>query len=139
MSDSLTKKYNVPGPRYTSYPTVPYWENDLDVAPWEKTFTVSYLKNKNEGLSIYIHLPFCESMCTFLYTGCPEGIGFVLPAFKEKPLIREIQLGGGTPTFFSPKKLKSLIDGLFSKSRKAMDCEMGFEKASQTNLFSMTV
>jgi oxygen-independent coproporphyrinogen III oxidase len=143
MSDSLTKKYNIPGPRYTSYPTVPYWDDQFDFFAWEKAFTVSYLKNKEEGLSIYIHLPFCESMCTFC--GCHKRITknhkveypyiqavlkewqLYCRVLKERPLIREIHLGGGTPTFFSPKKLKSLIDGIFSTSRKASDCEMSFE------------
>jgi oxygen-independent coproporphyrinogen-3 oxidase len=47
--------------------------------------------------------------------------------FDEKPLIREIHLGGGTPTFFSPKNLEDLINGIFSYSRKSDDCEMSFE------------
>lgn len=143
MSDSLITKYNVPGPRYTSYPTVPFWDNTFDVVAWENTFTAAYLKNKNEGLSIYIHLPFCESMCTFC--GCHKRITknhevenpyiqavlkewqLYCRMFKEKPLIREIHLGGGTPTFFSPTKLKSLINGIFSSSKRASDCEMSFE------------
>jgi oxygen-independent coproporphyrinogen-3 oxidase len=143
MSDSLTKKYNIPGPRYTSYPTVPYWDTDFELTAWENTFTVAYLKNKSEGLSIYIHLPFCESMCTFC--GCHKRITknhkvespyikallkewqLYCKLLKEKPLIREIHLGGGTPTFFSPRNLKSLINGIFSSSRKAPDCEMSFE------------
>jgi len=143
MDNSLIKKYNTPGPRYTSYPTVPYWDNDFDADAWEKTFTVAYLKNKSQGLSIYIHLPFCESMCTFC--GCHKRItknhkveypyiqallkewDLYCKLFKEKPLISEIHLGGGTPTFFSPGKLKSLISGIFSCSKKAPDCEMSFE------------
>ncbi|MGV3698007.1 oxygen-independent coproporphyrinogen III oxidase [Flavobacterium sp.] len=143
MSDSLIKKYNVAGPRYTSYPTVPYWDTTFDAVGYEKTFTVAYLKNKSEGLSIYIHLPFCESMCTFC--GCHKRITknhkveypyiqavlkewrMYCKLLKEKPLIREIHLGGGTPTFFSPQKLKSLINGIFSTARKAANCEMSFE------------
>ncbi|HNP33534.1 MAG TPA: oxygen-independent coproporphyrinogen III oxidase [Flavobacterium sp.] len=143
MTNSLIKKYNVPGPRYTSYPTVPYWDDNFDFYDWVKTFTVSYLKNRNEGLSIYIHLPFCESMCTFC--GCHKRITknhkvehpyiqgllkewqLYCRLFKEKPLISEIHLGGGTPTFFSPGKLKSLINGIFALANKAPDCEMSFE------------
>jgi oxygen-independent coproporphyrinogen-3 oxidase len=143
MSDSLTKKYNIPGPRYTSYPTVPYWEDTFDVTEWENTFTVAYQKMKNEGLSIYIHLPFCESLCTFC--GCHKRItknhavespyiqavlkewNLYCRLLKEKPLIKEIHLGGGTPTFFSPENLKSLINGIFSSSQKNSNCEMSFE------------
>lgn len=143
MSDSLTKKYNIPGPRYTSYPTVPYWEENFNVAEWENTFTVAYKKNKSEGLSVYIHLPFCESLCTFC--GCHKRItknhGVESPyiqavlkewnlycgLLKEKPIIKEIHLGGGTPTFFSPENLKSLINGIFLSSLKDPHCEMSFE------------
>ena len=143
MSDTLTKKYNVPGPRYTSYPTVPYWEETFDITEWENTFSVAYHKNGSEGLSIYIHLPFCESLCTFC--GCHKRITknhevespyiqavikewkLYCKLLKEKPLIKEIHLGGGTPTFFSPENLKSLIDGIFSSSRIDLLCEMSFE------------
>jgi oxygen-independent coproporphyrinogen-3 oxidase len=143
IMDKLLQKYNVPGPRYTSYPTVPYWNTDFDHASWQNTFTASYSENKNEGLSLYIHLPFCESMCTFC--GCHKRITknhqlehpyiqavlkewlLYCRLFGEKPLIREIHLGGGTPTFFSPKNLEDLINGILSYSRKAPDCEMSFE------------
>ena len=74
MKISLTQKYNVPGPRYTSYPTVPYWnEVDFTTEKWitslQKSFSESNSKN---GISLYIHLPFCESMCTFC--GCNKRI-----------------------------------------------------------------
>lgn len=67
MHDNLIDKYNIPGPRYTSYPTVPYWDiNTFSLKNWitsvKRSFTQS---NDNEGISLYIHLPFCESMCTF--------------------------------------------------------------------------
>jgi len=143
MNESLIQKYNVPGPRYTSYPTVPYWDENFDFEVWKNTFQVSYIKNKNEGLSLYIHLPFCESMCTFC--GCHKRITknhqvenpyiqavlkewkLYCNLLKEKPLIRELHLGGGTPTFFSTHNLKALINGIFSNSRKTEDCEMSFE------------
>ncbi|WP_284653246.1 oxygen-independent coproporphyrinogen III oxidase [Flavobacterium terrisoli] len=143
MNESLIQKYNVPGPRYTSYPTVPYWNEDFNFDVWKNTCQASYIKNKNDGLSLYIHLPFCESMCTFC--GCHKRItknhqvenpyiqavlkewSLYCSLFKEKPIIREIHLGGGTPTFFSTHNLKALINGIFSSSNKASDCEMSFE------------
>lgn len=143
MEKNLIQKYNVPGPRYTSYPTVPYWDNDFDQNTWENIFVTAYSENKEQGLSLYIHLPFCESMCTFC--GCHKHITknhkaehpyiqsvlkewlLYCRLFKEKPLIREIHLGGGTPTFFSPKNLEDLINGILSLSRKSPDCEMSFE------------
>jgi len=145
MKNSLIQKYNVPGPRYTSYPTVPYWneagflyQNWIDSL--KKTFVES---NSEEGISLYIHLPFCESLCTFC--GCNKRITknhtvenpYIAAVLKEwalyckilgeKPKIKEIHLGGGTPTFFSPKSLEDLINGIFSYATKAKDYEFSFE------------
>jgi oxygen-independent coproporphyrinogen-3 oxidase len=71
---SLVQKYNVPGPRYTSYPTVPYWDEDsLTLSLWKQSLIKSFKEsNTKEGISLYIHLPFCESLCTFC--GCHKRI-----------------------------------------------------------------
>ena len=120
---SLIQKYNVPGPRYTSYPTVPYWNETLfNLATWKKSIKETFnLSNTNQGISLYIHLPFCESLCTFC--GCNKRITkrheveepYIKALLKEwqlycslfdhKPIIKEIHLGGGTPTFFFLKKI----------------------------------
>lgn len=145
MSLSLIQKYNVPGPRYTSYPTVPYWEEDLfSVEQWKKTFVDSFSEsNASEGISLYIHLPFCESMCTFC--GCNKRItknhevenpyieallkewNLYCDLFPTQPIIKEIHLGGGTPTFFSAPNLKTLIQGIFERATKANEHEFSFE------------
>ncbi|WP_231402155.1 oxygen-independent coproporphyrinogen III oxidase [Panacibacter microcysteis] len=122
---ALIEKYNKPLPRYTSYPTVPYWEETIDAAKWAGTFSNNFIRDNNDGISIYIHLPFCESLCT--YCGCNKKITTnhkveetYIPALEkewslyktlmhEKPCIREIHLGGGTPTFFSPANLERII------------------------------
>jgi oxygen-independent coproporphyrinogen-3 oxidase len=64
---SLIDKYNIPGPRYTSYPTVPYWdESSFMPEKWFESVKKSFNEsNDAEGISVYIHLPFCESLCTF--------------------------------------------------------------------------
>jgi oxygen-independent coproporphyrinogen-3 oxidase len=54
------------GPRYTSYPTVPWNETEFTYDNWIATFTKSLLKTIVKKLIAYIHLPFCESMCTFV-------------------------------------------------------------------------
>lgn len=143
MKQSLIQKYNVPGPRYTSYPTVPYWDEDFKYEEWKTSFVTAYGDNKKEGISLYIHLPFCESMCTFC--GCYKRItknhkveqDYIQAVLKEwrlycnllqeKPLIAEIHLGGGTPTFFSPQNLEILIDGILSSAQDKSKCEMSFE------------
>lgn len=145
MSVSLVRKYNVPGPRYTSYPTVPYWEeNAFSAEKWKETFIRSFTEsNADEGISLYIHLPFCESLCTFC--GCHKRItkrhevehpyisavlkewDLYCELFPEKPIIKEIHLGGGTPTFFSPENLERLIKGILNKAEKAPEYEFSFE------------
>ncbi|HLF47518.1 MAG TPA: oxygen-independent coproporphyrinogen III oxidase [Chitinophagaceae bacterium] len=129
----LVKKYNPPIPRYTSYPTVPVWKNGLDINLWQQLLQQQFsLHNTKNGISLYIHLPFCESLCT--YCGCNKKIttnhsveeeyllmiekefSLYLDLLKEKPVIREIHLGGGTPTFFSPANLERLINYIKLKS-----------------------
>ena len=145
MSVSIVQKYNVPGPRYTSYPTVPYWEEEnFHIEDWKRTLLQSFKESNNtEGISLYIHLPFCESLCTFC--GCNKRITkrhevedpYIAAVIKEwklycdlfprKPIIKEIHLGGGTPTFFSPENLEYLIKGIFQYATKAEDHEFSFE------------
>jgi len=145
MSISLVQKYNVPGPRYTSYPTVPYWdESTFSALNWTATVLRSFKEtNASEGISLYIHLPFCESLCTFC--GCHKKITkrhevehpyitavlkewqLYCDLFPEKPIIKEIHLGGGTPTFFSPENLERLLNGILAKAQKAARYDFSFE------------
>lgn len=142
---SFVQKYNVPGPRYTSYPTVPYWDNGtFSLEKWQKSLVSTFEKtNKTDGISLYIHLPFCESLCTFC--GCHKRITkrhevenpyieailkewyLYCELLSEKPNIKEIHLGGGTPTFFSSKNLTHLIKGILSKSEVTENHEFSFE------------
>ena len=145
MKTSLIQKYNVPGPRYTSYPTVPYWDDiSFTTQNWIDSFKKSFEEsNDKEGISLYIHLPFCESLCTFC--GCNKRITknhnvehqYIDALLKEwklycglldkKPIIKEIHLGGGTPTFFSTKNLEDLINGILNISNLAEEYEFSFE------------
>lgn len=142
---NLVQKYNISGPRYTSYPTVPYWNIEkFSGKKWLSTVKRSFDEsNKSQGISLYIHLPFCESLCTFC--GCHKRITkrhelenpyvksvlkewkLYREVFKDRPVISELHLGGGTPTFFSPENLKFLIDGIFAYADRAIDYEFSFE------------
>ncbi|CAN5589633.1 oxygen-independent coproporphyrinogen III oxidase [soil metagenome] len=123
----LIRKYNLPVPRYTSYPTVPFWNPTIAEVDWKKVVADRFpIENNRNGISIYIHLPFCESLCT--YCGCNKKItnnhsvedAYIIAVEKEwnlyrrlmneKPVIREIHLGGGTPTFFSATNLKRVLN-----------------------------
>src|SRR5438045_6278545 len=130
VNSLLVRKYNQPLPRYTSYPTVPFWNEQLDVMRWQDNFKARFSdENHINGISLYIHLPFCESLCT--YCGCNTRITInhkveepyidtvlkewkmYVDLFPGKPKIKEIHLGGGTPTFFSSENLQKLINGIF--------------------------
>lgn len=140
----LLNKYNVPVPRYTSYPTVPFWKDNLDAEQWKEVFSKQFkVSNSKEGISLYLHLPFCESLCT--YCGCNKKITtnhsvedeYITAIAKEwelyrqlmdeMPVIRELHLGGGTPTFFSPKNLTRLLNIVFENSIIAADHEFSIE------------
>lgn len=143
--NSLINKYNIPGPRYTSYPTVPFWdEASFSAELWKQSVVKSFNEsNDNEGISLYIHLPFCEQLCTFC--ACHKRITkqhsvetpyiesvleewkLYLDLFDKKPIIKELHLGGGTPTFFSPENLEYLINGILSLSITAENPEFSFE------------
>lgn len=144
MATSLIRKYNIPGPRYTSYPAVPFWNEKLDLDGWKSQIKNAFnLTNNEKGISLYIHLPYCESLCT--YCGCTTRITInhaverpyidtvlkewklYLKLFEEVPEITEIHLGGGTPTFFSPEHLIRLIEGIRQTSIIREDAEFGFE------------
>lgn len=145
MNNLLIQKYNVAGPRYTSYPTVPFWNGDLFSAEtYEQGLKRSFEEsNAEEGISLYIHLPFCESLCTFC--GCNKRITkrhevespYIAAVLEEwslyvkllgkRPVIREIHLGGGTPTFFAPENLLILIHGIFEHADRAEKWDFSFE------------
>jgi oxygen-independent coproporphyrinogen-3 oxidase len=142
---NLIQKYNIPGPRYTSYPTVPFWDKEgIALENWKQTVKKSFDEsNEVEGISLYIHLPFCESLCTFC--ACHKKITkrheveqpYIETLLKEwdlycdllveRPKIREIHLGGGTPTFFSSENLKKLINGIFKRADKFETFDFSYE------------
>ena len=144
-TQSLIRKYNVPAPRYTSYPTVPMWDTEKpDLNTWKKKVAGAFShSNAKEGISLYVHLPFCESLCT--YCGCNTRITvnhaveepyiqtllkewkLYSALFSEKPRLREIHFGGGTPTFFHPDQLKTLLEGLFADAEIPLKHDFGFE------------
>jgi len=145
MRRDLIQKYNIPGPRYTSYPTVPFWDAEgIAMNDWIKTLQRSFNESNNsEGISLYIHLPYCESLCTFC--ACHKHITkqhsveapYITTLLKEwqlycnllpeKPRIKEIHLGGGTPTFFSAEHLTMLIDGIFERAERCETYSFSFE------------
>lgn len=120
FDETLIQKYNRQGPRYTSYPTA------LEFAPIDEGVEADILRQKNPNipLSLYIHIPFCRHLC--YYCGCNKIItkknsdsgDYLDYLFKEirhkksllqgSPLVKQVHLGGGTPTFLSDDELVRL-------------------------------
>jgi len=140
---ALLHRYDVALPRYTSYPTVPYW-NHASLTPdvWAAAVQERFVA-ENRAVCLYIHLPFCEELCT--YCACNKRITknhavetpylesvlqewqIYLQLFDNKPIIKEIHLGGGTPTFFSPENLQRLIEGIMQHAERAANHEFSVE------------
>lgn len=138
---NLFAKYDVPAPRYTSYPTVPYWSENPTREQWISELKQGLAPTPSQW-SMYVHIPFCETLCTFC--GCNTSITkdhkrespYVTRVLKERdaylkavpdlalrPLVN-MHLGGGTPTFLSSHELDRLVGGLLRGLTKS---PKGFE------------
>lgn len=146
---ALFRKYNVPGPRYTSYPTVPHWHQSPTPQEWLTSIDHALTQGKalSQGAALYLHIPFCQSLCT--YCGCNTRISrnksvaapYVETLIKEWTLYREslgrltptslsiseIHLGGGTPTFLSVDELQKLLMGILKTVEVLPDFEFSLE------------
>lgn len=151
-SSTLLRKYDVQGPRYTSYPTILHWDANPTVEQWIGSIArgLDEAELRGGGAAIYVHMPFCRSLCT--YCGCNTRITrhteaarpYVQTVLKEWELYRErlngtepipvseIHLGGGTPTFLSPEALEELIGGILSHVRQTPDAEFSIEADPRT-------
>ena len=137
MTD-LFAKYDVPAPRYTSYPTVPFWTDSPTTGQWIEELNQAFA-DESASWSLYFHLPYCETLCTFC--ACNTVItrdhgreetyidllakewGLYLdriPALRERPLLG-VHLGGGTPTFFSAENLERILKPILADTRIASD------------------
>jgi oxygen-independent coproporphyrinogen-3 oxidase len=143
--EQLIRRYNVPAPRYTSYPTVPYWDKQVpDEGRWSQVVQQTFEEsNAQKGLSLYLHLPFCESLCTYCacHTRITRNHAVELPyaeailrewdlyrsQWPQTPHLRELHLGGGTPTFYSPQNLQWLLERLLKGVRLHPNFEFSFE------------
>jgi oxygen-independent coproporphyrinogen-3 oxidase len=138
----LVRKYNVPGPRYTSYPTAPQFTEATPAGA-----LVEAIVRDNQGtvrpLSLYFHLPFCETLCWFC--GCTTVITLKRDAatdyvgFLEKEMtliqrqlnpdrrVAQMHFGGGTPTFLPPAVIRRLGEAIHSRFQFAGDSENSVE------------
>lgn len=118
----LVAKYDRPGPRYTSYPTAPTWAESFG----EAEFRSALRRTSGSDLALYVHIPFCESLCT--YCACNREIRrdhavaepFLETLAREAATLRDacgskrrcsqLALGGGTPTYLDPHQLATLCE-----------------------------
>jgi len=141
VSDAFLEKYNRPGPRYTSYPTAPVWKEDF--GPDDLEEYCARADALATPVSIYMHLPFCESLC--LFCACNVSIqkhkGVTVPYLaalereiehvtgtisKERP-VTQFHWGGGTPTYLSPAQMEELFGHARDRFSIAPDAEIGIE------------
>jgi oxygen-independent coproporphyrinogen-3 oxidase len=141
----LALKYSNPGPRYTSYPTIPSWSEDgVSQEQWKEAMVKGFNEsNETTGISMYIHIPYCENHCYFC--GCnahrTNDHSFEAPyidaLIKEWQMyldvfpgtlnVKELHIGGGTPTFFSPENLVRLVDTMFKDVNRMDNYIFSFE------------
>ena len=145
LADPLVAKYDVPGPRYTSYPTVPYWETPRPALPNGSSASARRsARRADHGAAIYLHIPFCRALCTFC--GCNTRITrshAIVPPYIQSLLTEldlylrhlqvsglqfgELHFGGGTPTFLAPEELESLLEGLYQRIQPRADAVASIE------------
>lgn len=141
----LLKKYDKPGPRYTSYPTAPQFHTGFRAAEMEEELRVSNAQEHAPDLSLYFHIPFCDSLC--LYCGCnvivtktPSKIEQYLEYLKReidllahhlpesrRRLVRQFQWGGGTPTYLTADQIRDIMGYIRDRFEFSEDIEAGVE------------
>jgi oxygen-independent coproporphyrinogen-3 oxidase len=152
--EQCIQKYNLPVPRYTSYPTVPHWHTQPSPSQWASLVKTAFQhSNQDQGISLYIHLPYCSSLCT--YCGCNTRIttnhAVELPYIQsllqewqlylrcfegQRPILRELHLGGGTPTFFQPENLFYLLSNILATVDRPAETAWSFEGHPNSTSFS---
>ncbi|MHB1144344.1 MAG: oxygen-independent coproporphyrinogen III oxidase [Thiobacillus sp.] len=136
----LLRKYSVPGPRYTSYPTAPYFHTGFGEADWAEALAAPA---PDRGLSLYAHIPFCDSLCH--YCGCnmvaTRDYGKTRPYLTAldremartaarvdpKRVVRQLHWGGGTPTYLNPDDIRRLMAMMRQHFTLASDAEISCE------------
>jgi oxygen-independent coproporphyrinogen-3 oxidase len=144
VSLDLLHRYNVQGPRYTSYPTAPMWKESFGAEHYGRILERSGAMPSPAPLSLYVHLPFCERLCYFcgctvVITGTRHGVEspyldalereidwVAARAGRGRPVV-QLHWGGGTPTYFPPALLERLGRRLRERFQFAPDAEVGIE------------
>jgi oxygen-independent coproporphyrinogen-3 oxidase len=141
VGEEFLAKYNRPGPRYTSYPTAPVWNDNFGPDDLEKVHAEA--ENAKTPVSLYMHIPFCESLCLFCAcnviiekdkTVAPPYLGILKREMervsrsvsKDRPVV-QFHWGGGTPTYLTPAQIEDLFGFTREQFHFAPDAEIGIE------------
>jgi oxygen-independent coproporphyrinogen-3 oxidase len=139
----LLKKYDVPGPRYTSYPPSPVFSSSFDAKAYEHAIIQDNPPGSDEDLSLYLHIPFCDTLCYFC--GCTtlitknrqpiaeyleylkREIDLVAHFLARRRKVVQIHLGGGSPSYLMPDEIEELMLFLQERFRFVPIVEAGIE------------
>ncbi len=144
----LLKKFDVPAPRYTSYPTADRFNSALTAEDYERALSTRHEAEKPADLSLYVHVPFCQDVC--FYCGCNKIVTrdhsrsaeYLDVLTQEADLIKaklsgshelaQLHFGGGTPTFLDNAELERLMTMLTSRFPLAQGGEFSIEVDPRT-------
>jgi oxygen-independent coproporphyrinogen III oxidase len=141
VSEEFLARYNRPGPRYTSYPTAPVWNDAFGPDDLEKVHEQA--DRARTPVSLYMHIPFCESLCLFCACNviiqkdkqvAPPYLGVLKRELervsrsvsRERPVV-QFHWGGGTPTYLTPEQIEDLFGAARERFNFAPDAEVGIE------------
>ncbi|MGN6085282.1 oxygen-independent coproporphyrinogen III oxidase [Trinickia sp.] len=143
LSEALVRRFDTAGPRYTSYPTADRFAPEFDEAAYRGHLAERAQAATKPPLSVYVHLPFCESLCYFCacnkvitrdHGRAAEYLAYLLreiamvaPELGRERRTSQLHLGGGTPTFFSIAELGRLTDALRGHFDFDEQAELGVE------------
>jgi oxygen-independent coproporphyrinogen-3 oxidase len=141
ITDATLEKYNRPGPRYTSYPTAPVWKEDFGPDDLESFYARA--EKEATPLSLYMHIPFCESLCLFCacnvsiqkdkkvaipyLEALKREIEHVSQRVSKNRTVIQFHWGGGTPTYLTPAQMEDLFGHARQRFSFALDAEIGIE------------
>jgi oxygen-independent coproporphyrinogen III oxidase len=141
VGEDFVNRYNRPGPRYTSYPTAPVWTDAYGPADFESA--MQNAETNRSPVSLYMHLPFCESLCLFCAcnviirkdkSGTPpylsvlkKEIDHIASRVSRNRQVAQFHWGGGTPTYLSPEQIEDLFTYTRERFNFAPDAEIGIE------------
>jgi oxygen-independent coproporphyrinogen-3 oxidase len=141
VGEEFVNRYNRPGPRYTSYPTAPVWTESF--GPNEYESAIALADQKRSPVSLYMHLPFCESLCLFCACNviirkdksvAPPYIdvlkketAHIARGVSRERQVTQFHWGGGTPTYLSPEQIEDLFGYTRERFTFAPDAEIGIE------------